>query len=198
MAARHSKQLQACLLQPNSFRHRHGAQIRPEGFMIRHSDHNMYHVQPRLLTRGRQQQSGVKNMLRFFVLLTFVFRFGEASHPGPPCSGFVLGLLNPTGLLHKSDLINQLPQGSQGTTWLVSEIGNTPNPACLNSSSGPSSFPRALISCCMVIQCHPNSSTSLYMLCGAKKRGLGFSPVHLAERLCTYGHPISLRKIDAM
>ena len=166
--------------------------------MIRHSYHNMYLVQPRLLTRGRQQQSGVKNMLRFFVLLTFVFRFGEASHPGPPCSGFVLGLLNPTGLLHKSDLINQLPQGSQGTTWLVSEIGNTPNPACLNSSSGPSSFPRALISCCMVIQCHPNSSTSLYMLCGAKKRGLGFSPVHLAERLCIHGLPILLRKIDAM
>ena len=89
----------------------------------------MHHVQPFSLTRGRQQQSGVKNMLRFFVLLMFVFRFGEASHPGPPCSGFVLGLLNPTGLLHKSDLINQLPQGSQGTTWLVSETHLT-QPGC--------------------------------------------------------------------
>ena len=40
-------------------------------------------------------------------------RFGEASHPGP-----VIGTFNPTGLMHKSDLLAELPQPS---VWAVTE-----------------------------------------------------------------------------
>ena len=53
--------------------------------------------------------------LRFVCFLTAVFRYGEALHPGPKHEGFVLGILNPTGLLHKADQINRLPQGTLGT-----------------------------------------------------------------------------------
>ena len=98
-----------------------GAHIRPAGVSIRHRDRKHQHCRVSHSNRDRPLQSRVKSLLRLMVVLTFTFRFGEASHPGPKSPGFVLGLLNPTGLQNKTDLINQLPQGTQGTTWLVSE-----------------------------------------------------------------------------
>lgn len=86
-------------------------------------------------TRHRSIQSRGKNSLRrFVVFLHLVFRYGEAKHPGPSTSvsspsipGFVIGLLNPTGLLHKAAIVNSLPKGTQGTVWIVSETHLTPD-----------------------------------------------------------------------
>ena len=72
-------------------------------------------------TRHLPIQSRGKNLFRFVCVLLQVFRYGEALHPGPSCQGFVLGLLNPTGLYNKAELVNQLPQGTHGTAWIVSE-----------------------------------------------------------------------------
>ena len=121
MAACRPKQLQARRLQLNSFFRMGGVHIRPAGVSIRHRDRKHQHCRVSHSNRDRPLQSRVKSLLRLMVVLTFTFRFGEASHPGPKSPGFVLGLLNPTGLQNKTDLINQLPQGAQGTTWLVSE-----------------------------------------------------------------------------
>ena len=53
-------------------------------------------------------------------------RLGEATNPGPVNdaeahgSGPLIGCINPTGLLGKSQLVSALPQGSQ-SIWAVSE-----------------------------------------------------------------------------
>ena len=49
-------------------------------------------------------------------------RIGEASNPGPDDdqSGLLLGCFNPTGILHKGNLLQYLPKGSQAL-WGVSE-----------------------------------------------------------------------------
>ena len=101
-----------------------------------------------------------------------VFRCGEALHPGPPCDGLLLGLLNPTGLLNKVDLINKLPEGTHGTIWAVSESHLT--------KSGCAQFRRAL-------QCSrsqykyfpgdfvpPKSNTQSILAVRGKERGVGF------------------------
>ena len=44
-----------------------------------------------------------------YLVLLLSFRFGEAAHPGP-----VVGTVNPTGLLGKAALFQQLPQGIYG------------------------------------------------------------------------------------
>ena len=105
-------------------------QIRPTIHSDRHATCR------RQQTRQSRIQSRGKNLFRFACYLLQVFRYGEALHPGPPCQGFVLGLLNPTGLLTKAELINQLPQGTHGTTWVVSETHLTQN--------GCSQFKKAL------------------------------------------------------
>ena len=57
-------------------------------------------------------------------LLTWMFRLGEALHPGPwpsePSEGLVIGCMNPTGLIGKSELVAELPSGSS-TIYAVSE-----------------------------------------------------------------------------
>lgn len=53
-----------------------------------------------------------------------MFRLGEALHPGPwpnePSEGLVIGCMNPTGLIGKSELVAELPSGSS-TIYAVSE-----------------------------------------------------------------------------
>ena len=48
---------------------------------------------------------------------------GEASNPGPSDSCVQIGCINPTGLLHKCNIIEQLPRGKGGTIWAVHKSG---------------------------------------------------------------------------
>ena len=172
MVACLSKQPQARRLQFNSCRRTGGAHIRPAGNSIRHRDRHEQYRQPSHLDRDRFMQSRVKNLLRLTFVLTFVFRYGEARHPGPKSSGFVLGLLNPTGLQNKTDQINQLPQGTQGTTWLVSETHLT--------QPGSVQFKRALkLSKSPIKLIHgdfvpPKSQLQSHMAFRGKESGVGF------------------------
>lgn len=54
-----------------------------------------------------------------FVLLAFLVRVGEASHPGPSSSGssWSMGIFNPSGLRSKIDALAHLP----GNVWMGSE-----------------------------------------------------------------------------
>lgn len=135
---------------------------------------------PSQRTRAQTTQSRGKNSLRRFVTFLFtVFRFGEAQHPGPVCppqvEGFVLGLLNPTGLLNKTALINQLPQGTQGTVWIVSETHLT--------QEGGTQFRRSL-SCTRSPYykllrgeyAPPKSVSQSPLAIRGKERGVGFLP----------------------
>ena len=49
-----------------------------------------------------------------FLFLILSFRFGEAAHPGPDTHDFTVGAVNPTGLLGKVGLLEQLPHGVFG------------------------------------------------------------------------------------
>ena len=62
------------------------------------------------------QKSGVRwGFIIWFILLGFL-RIGEAKNPGPEQEHFVLGTANPTGLLHKGNLVSTLPLGMWGLT----------------------------------------------------------------------------------
>ena len=52
-------------------------------------------------------------LYRFFIPILLLMRVGEAANPGP----FVIGTFNPTGLLHKGEIMGDLPMGM----WGVSE-----------------------------------------------------------------------------
>lgn len=56
------------------------------------------------------------------ILLGFCLRIGEARNPGPSCeqAEVTIGCLNPTGLLHKADVLAELPNLGP-TIWGVSE-----------------------------------------------------------------------------
>ena len=154
-----------------------GGKIREQ---IRHRDLYCQNIYAFLRIRRQTIQSRGKSSLRCFVVFVHtVFRYGEARHPGPAVSnlgnkipGFLIGLINPTGLLHKAEIINSLPQGTQGTIWLVSETHLTPD--------GGTQFRRAL-------QCTrspykllhgeyvpPKSTTQSYLSVRGKERGVGF------------------------
>ena len=117
------------------------------------------------------QIRGKSSLLRFVLFLFQVFRYGEASHPGP-CQGFVIGLLNPTGLLNKADLINTLPQGSHGTVWTVSETHLT--------KGGCAQFRRSLLctrSPYKLIHGEyvpPKTAHQSFLSVRGKERGVGF------------------------
>ena len=54
----------------------------------------------------------------FFLLLAFLFRIGEASHPGPP---LIIGTANPSGINGRQESFAALPNG----IWSVSETHAT-------------------------------------------------------------------------
>ena len=60
--------------------------------------------------------------IRRAILQFLQLRIGEASNPGPDDvqHGLLLGCFNPTGILHKGNLLQYLPSGSQAL-WGVSE-----------------------------------------------------------------------------
>lgn len=57
---------------------------------------------------------GITRFLTFFFFAVFA-RIGEAQHPGP-CTPFVIGTCNSTGMLNKSHLYQQFPRGVYGMT----------------------------------------------------------------------------------
>ena len=154
----------------NSFSsERGGVHIRP---LVRHSDPRSTCSRPYRQPREPTMQiRGKSSLLRFVLFLFQVFRYGEASHPGP-CQGFVIGLLNPTGLLNKADLINTLPQGSHGTVWTVSETHLT--------KGGCAQFRRSLLctrSPYKLIHGEfvpPKTAHQSFLSVRGKERGVGF------------------------
>lgn len=65
-------------------------------------------------------------LIRFMHLLVIStgVRYGEATNPGPAQS-FVLGTFNPTGIVGKCDVIQELPSGEGGAVWGVTETHMT-------------------------------------------------------------------------
>ena len=53
------------------------------------------------------------------IMMFGTLRIGEATNPGPGEEGFIIGCMNPSGLMGKGELINMLP-GTQAA-WCVSE-----------------------------------------------------------------------------
>ena len=146
-----------------------GVQIRP---MVRHRDLRSKCRQPSNQPGEHVMQSrGKSSLLRFVRFLLRVFRYGEALHPGP-VPGFVLGLLNPTGLINKVDLINSLPQGTHGTVWTVSETHLTKGGcAQFRRSLHCTRSPYKLLHGEFV---PPKTSRQSYLAVRGKERGVGF------------------------
>ena len=58
-------------------------------------------------------------LFHFFVFAVFI-RFGEATNPGPTTGEWTLGCMNPTGIMHKSSTLSQLPARGKAV-WGISE-----------------------------------------------------------------------------
>eukprot|EP00438_Fugacium_kawagutii_P002079 Skav230763 [mRNA] locus=scaffold4515:162597:167483:+ [translate_table: standard] len=62
----------------------------------------------------------VEQAIRDVLLLNIMYRVGEAKNPGPGKGDFILGCANPTGILNKLHLIDELPTARQ-SIWGISE-----------------------------------------------------------------------------
>ena len=105
------------------------------------------------------------------ILFWFLCSIGEATNPGPGKQVFPqIGCINPTGLLGKGSLIQQLPQSPDGTIWAVSETHlTTPGIVKMN---------RELILHKTGLSLHagapvPSRSNTLSAI-GGRQRGVGF------------------------
>ncbi len=100
-----------------------------------------------------------------FLIFASFCRIGEATNPGPELR---LGCINPTGLLHKGSLVGELPKGSGGTIWAVSETHLT--------AEGYPKLSKELAKTSYHMQMGaavPTKSATLSSV-GGKQRGVGF------------------------